>query len=435
MRHTYLLAASLLGACAVAPSVAPDPTAASEFTFRGAVTDPAVTHVVAISEVAHVVSRVVAPIRAGGFTIAVTPDRPWLFVFVDDTQIGRAKTVGVFRAGTLDTLVAASPGEVDLGAIQFAAGSATAALDDGALHAALGLDDATAAALGAVDDFSTRYANVDLDGDGVLDAYQPGFAARLEVHADMRLVSHGRAPTLADLVAGDMSMRYLGASVSARMPDKFGAFDLDTATVTFDAAFYGLASGADSPVVPPGSPIHGADLVMGTDHNFGVYGRADHRLPAGHYRFAVPGGALEFTDVRPSVNPVLAPFMRLDLPAACAQMACVPDALHFDWRRSTEEGWVPATDAEIALLSPAATVQVLQTSASGTTYRSIALPTGIASGAVPWDDTTALYTTASTPQPAGDVVYMAVRFGIALGVDGDASFAVTPLPAPPRAEH
>lgn len=433
MRPTYLLAASLLAACAVAPSTPPDPTAETDFTFRGTVADPAVTHVVAISELSHIVSRVVAPVRAGSFALAVTRDRPWLVVFVDDTQIGRAKTVGVFRSGTLDTLVAVQPGEVDLGAVHFAAGSALATLDDAALHAALGMDDASAAAIGAVDDFSTRYANLDLDEDGVLDAYQADFTARLDVHADMRIVAHGRPPTLDDLVAGDLSMAYLGASISARLPEGFGAFDLDTASVTFDAAFYGLAAGADSPVVPPGTPIHGSDLVMGTDHNFGVYGRADHRLPAGHYRFSVPGGTLAFTDVRPSVNPVLAPFMRLELPATCAAMACVPTALHFDWRRNTEEGWVAATDEEIAMLQPTATAQVVQTSAMGTTYRSLDLPSGIAHGSVPWDDTTSLYTTASTAQPAGDLVYMAIRFGIALGVDGDASFAVTPLQAAPRA--
>ena len=432
MRHSFLFAASLLGACAVDPAPTPDPSAAVDFTIRGQVADP-VTHVVAISEVDHVVTRVVAPVHGGAFALAISPDQPWLIVFVDDTRIGRAKTVGVFRAGALDTVVVAAPGEVDLGAIHFAAGSATAELDDASVIAALGLDAATAATIGASDDFATRYANVDLDGDGVLDAYQDGLGARLDVHADLRLSSHGHPPTIDDLISGDLAMTYVGASVTARMPERLGAFDLDTASVTFDAPFYGLASGAETPVVAPGVAITGSDLVMGTEHNFGVFGRSDHRLPAGTYRFAVAGGALEFTDVRPSTEPSVAPFVHLAMPAACAAMACVPEALQFAWRRHTDDGWVPVTDAEVAMLRPAASVKVLQTSAMGVTYRTFDLPAGATTGAVSWGGSTTLYTTAATPQPAGDVVFMAVRFGVALGVDGDASFAVTPLQGAPRA--
>ena len=78
-------------------------------------------------------------------------------------------------------------------------------------------------------------------------------------------------------------------------------------------------------------------------------------------------------------------------------------------------------------------MKVLQTSAMGVTYRTFDLPAGATTGAVSWGGSTTLYTTAATPQPAGDVVFMAVRFGVALGVDGDASFAVTPLQGAPRA--
>ena len=423
MRHKSVLAASLLTACATAgsPGIAEEPT---DFTVRGQIADPTVTHVVAITEQNHQLSRIVTHVAGGGFQVALGLRQPYLMVFVDDEQIGRAKTVGVLRSGQLDTLLAATDGEVDLGNIHFAAGSAFPELDEASVQAALGLDDGQAAALGAADDFATRYANVDVDSDGVLDAYQPDFKARLDIHAAMRLGSGARsAPTLEDLMNGTLTMTYDGAAITARMPDSFGEFTIDTARVTFDAPFYGLASGVDSPVVPAGTAVSGSDLIMGTDHNFGVYARANHLLPAGDYRFEVPGGVVEFTDVRPDTDPVLAPFVSLRMPVGCSS-ACVPDGIAFTWKHHTDSGWIALTDAETSVLQPESTVQVVQTGAMGVSYRKFEIPRGHAAGTLAWDSTTVYAGVAA--QPAGDVRFMAVRFGMPLGISGDASFAVTP---------
>lgn len=427
----YLLAASLLTACADVPAPTPS-TDDVDVTFRGEVTERTITHVVAITAIDDAVTRVVAPVLGGSFSVNLAPQRPWLLVFVDDTQIGEAKTIGVLRAGTMDAMLAAAPGEVELGRIRFAAGSAFADIDDTLLHAALGLDDETAASIGAMDDFATRYANVDLDGDGVLDAYQAGFAGRLDIHADMRVTHAGRAPTIEDLMAGDLQMAYLGASITAHLPDAFGAVDPATASVTFDAPFYGIAQGRATPVTVAGTPITGSDLILGTGHNFGVYAATEHKLPDGRYRFEVGHDTLDFTSVRSSADPVLAPFVHLGMPASCAR-TCVPTSVDYSWKRHTEAGWVALTDAETAVLEPTSTVEIVQTGTMGVTYRSYTLPIGKAFGSVAWDDDGAtLYTTAPTSQPAGDVQFMSVRYGFALGVRGDASFAISPFAAPVR---
>ncbi len=420
-----LFAASLLSACAAtAPSATPGP-APTDFTFRGQVADRTVTHVVAISEIDRVVTRLIAPVEYGEFSLAVPAAKPWLIVFIDDAQVGAGKTVGVLRAGTLDAMIAAAPGEVELGEIGFAGGTATAALDATALHAALGLDEGLAATLGAMDDFAVRYDNVDLDADGVFDGYQASFNARLDIEAGLRISAHGHAPSVADMIAGETELSYVGASIDARMPDSFGKFALANAQVTFDAPFFGLLSGAGTPVVPAGTPIRGADLVAGTDHDFGVYGRYNHPLPEGDYRFDVPAGTIEFPNVHATL-PALAPFVRLGMTDACAAAACVPESLQFTWMQHTDAGWSAASDAEIALLRPTSSVDVLLTGPTGVSYRTYTLPTGVAAATLPWDGGGTLYSTATAAQPIADVQYLAVRYGVALGVASEASFAVTP---------
>ncbi len=429
----FLFAASLLTACAASAPPTTTGPAETEFTFRGQVADHTVTHVVAVGEVDRAITRVIVPVQVGRFVLPVAPAQPWLIVFIDDSQIGVAKTVGVLRAGTLDAMVAAAPGEVELGAVRFAAGTATAELDDVSLHTALGLDEATAASLGAMDDFATRYENVDLDDDGVFDGYQGGFGARLDILAGMRLDAHARTPSIADLIAGPSDMTYLGASITARMPESFGAFTLDTASVTFDAPFFGLASGVGTPVAPANRPIRGADLVAGTNHNFGVYGRYNHPLPSGDYRFSVPGGTLEFTGVNADARPALAPFVRFEMAAACPEAGCVPDAIHFAWMALRSGAWVAATEAEMALLRPSSTVGILQTGAMGVTYHTYGLPPGVATGTLAWDGGGTFYSTAVAAQPIADVQFMTVRYRVALGMEGDASFAITPVQVAPSA--
>src|SRR5204863_6384251 len=107
------------------------------------------------------------------------------------------------RARTLDTLSPQLAGHLELGDVTVDPTTHTAApgvaYDD--LLTQLGLDPAAAEYLGSIDDLSLRYANPDIDGDGLIDIEQGHrYALDFHVRANLRLGSPtGRNLTIADL--------------------------------------------------------------------------------------------------------------------------------------------------------------------------------------------------------------------------------------------
>lgn len=427
MGKNLLLSSLLFAGCATAGAPDGSTDTPTNLEVRGQVGDPTVTHVVATTERAGKLVRIVAPVVGGGFGLALAPHEPYLLTFVDDEQIGIAKLVGTFRSGELDTIASSGPALLDLGVVHFAAGIASTDLAPEAVVAALGLDGQTAQLLGAADDLASRYANPDLDADGVLDAFQRDAGARLEITADYELQAGQNVPQLADLQRDDLTFAYRGGSISAYLPPRYGAFDASTAQVTFDVPFYGVASGESSPAVPAGTPITGSDLIMGTEHNFGVYARANHALPAGEYRFSVPGGDVSFMSVHGATEPAVKPMVHLVMSDDCKVAGCAPAALAFQWMGKVDGRWTKLTDEAAATLHPSAAIQLIQRGDAGTSFHQYQLPAGVAAGQIAYQDT--LYAAVPVAQPVADTRFMSVRFSVPMGIAGDASFAVSPIVA------
>lgn len=425
MGKNLLLSSLLFAGCATAGAPDGSTDAPTNLEVRGQVGDPTVTHVVATTEKAGQLVRVVSPVVGGSFGLALAPQQPYMLTFVDDEQIGMAKLVGTFRSGELDTVASVGPALLDLGTVHFAAGIASTDLAPQDVVDALGIDGQTAQLLAATDDLASRYANPDIDADGVLDAFQPGVGARLEITADYDLRAGDLVPQLSDLQRGDLSFIYRGGSISAYMPSSFGAFTADTAQVTFDVPFYGVASGALSPAVPAGTPITGSELIMGTEHNFGVYARANHGLPAGEYRFSVPGGDVSFASIRSNTEPAVKPMVRIVMADDCKHEGCAPAGIAFQWMGRVDGRWTPLTDESAAVIHPSAAIQLIQVGDDGTSFHQYQLPAGIASGEIAYADT--LYAAVPKTQPIADTRYMSVRFAAPLGMAGDASFQVSQL--------
>jgi len=163
-----------------------------------------ITHVMAVQPVSASPIRTLAEVAAdGSFTLDVTPGQPYVFVFVDSTAVGPAMAVAMFRANTLDTISPQLAGHLEMGDVMIDPATQTAtpgaSYDD--VIAELGLDPAAAEYLGSVDDLSLRYANPDIDGDGVIDLVEGHqFGIDFHVRSNMRRGSASGANfTVADM--------------------------------------------------------------------------------------------------------------------------------------------------------------------------------------------------------------------------------------------
>ena len=274
-----------LGALATGCAAEPGTT----FDVHGSVRD--VTHVVAASGT----DRVIAPVAANGtFELSLVPGRSWTLAFADANA--PQMLVGTLRANGLDTLAPTAPGELDLGKVTLHDGFATAQTGWGELIGALGLDDTAARAIALNDDLALRYANPDLDGDGVIDTV--GYM--LDINATARLTAGGRELTIDDLVHGTApdGYHYMGTGILAAVP---GAH-MEGSTITFEAPFYGSVQGPDTPMVPANTAIGQPEVRVGALEgvpSMGVVARPTHDVPSGTYHVDIQGMSLTFLRVMP----------------------------------------------------------------------------------------------------------------------------------------
>ena len=373
-RFGFLLTA--LAACGYdgpAPDVA---------VFHGSVGE-ATTHVMAVSPVAGELVKVVAPTSDGTFAVSVEPGRPYALVFLDATQRGAGMVRGILRSDSLDTFVPTTGGDIDLGAISIDSREATMAGSSEDLDYALGVSRRTLATLGGIDDIALRYANPDMDGDGVIDAQQ-GIAPTLEVHAEYTLEARGRAATARDFIVSSDAIRFthVGTGVYGRLPDTFETVDHDDADVTFDEPYYGFWAGDHTEPVPGGQPVD--HLTFGDDRTFGVFCRPDHAVPTGTYTFRSGPHSLDFSFVRPPVDMTMHQVMPrvrfVPVDEAC-KTDCLLDRVEVAWQRMTADGWVQLTDEEAQVLRPSGALDLVFDD-GGT--RRVEFPVGTAITEVPW---------------------------------------------------
>ena len=127
-----------------------------------------------------------------------------MVVFIDSTKVGTAMVGGIYQNTTFHTIAPLQPGKTDIGDVTIdpAMQTATASIDYNTLLADLGLSPSAADYLGSIDDLSLRYANPDIDGDGLIDVDQgDDHSFGIDFHLRWNLLNGPGGPqfTMADM--------------------------------------------------------------------------------------------------------------------------------------------------------------------------------------------------------------------------------------------
>lgn len=335
-----------------------------------------ITHVMAVDPESASPRRSLADVdSSGGFELSVEPGRPYVLVFIDSSWVGAGMVVAVFRANTLDTLSPQLAGHLDLGEMSVDETSQTAAAgipyDD--LIAGLGLSPDAAEYLGSVDDLSLRYANPDIDGDGVLDIRQDHrYALDFHVRANLRIGSAaGRNVTVADIT--DRFLADAGPDVATPVFNLTSAYALYPAS--FDPTEY-VAQSGQSTVLLHGGALYvtqsdgsmpsantsfsslsfGDTRGWGPDYDYerwpGLELPGSGGSPATFaYRLGVPDRTLTFTNVVTRTRAELTDTGTLAIFVRLNTVDQHYTSIDYRWmKRASDASWVPATADEIAVV-------------------------------------------------------------------------------------
>jgi hypothetical protein len=370
-----------------------------------------VDHVVAVAPSSNSQRRAYSTVGSdGSFALDIDTAHAWVLVFVDSTRVGADMIAGVLGAGSLDTLTPTANGDsgVDLGEVEVDAsgsGEATAALGYDELIDALGLDPDAADYLGAIDDLCLRYVNPDIDANGVLDVLEPeDHRFLLDFHVGRNMVEDGLQATVADLVGRFLdpaitTSSFIGTGIYFSAPQAFWDGPLSEATLTFAGDLHYLSfdpEGEPSGTLTAGTPIGGGALIendFGDMRSVGVYAAPGFDMPQDEYEADLGERHLTFTNVATLADVDLAtaegtllPFVRF-APAdpECAE-ACTIAAIDVEWRKSTGEGWILATAAELAVtVSESGGFASMRVGGDQSELSiGVTLPAGAPTASVPW---------------------------------------------------
>jgi hypothetical protein len=400
-------------------------------TVALAAPDRTITHVMAVDpETASPHSTLAAVGADGSFELTVRPGTPYVLVFVDDTAVGADMAVGIFRAGTLHSIAPQLAGHIELGDVSIdpTTQTATSGLGYDELLTSLGLSAAGAEYLGAIDDLSLRYANPDIDGNGVIDLVENrSFALTFVVGSTLHSGSStGRILTIDDIT--DKFLPDSGPDVATPVFDQ--TFVYAEYPAVFDSTVYVVAGGpatsllnggqytvteAAVAAMPSGysSTIAGTGTVgWGAIYNFdqdpGLELPGSSGSPATlAFTLGGIGTSLTFTNVVTptqesfAASGTLAVFLRLDTTAG------VYTSIDYRWmKRASATSWVPATAEEIALTISSDGAYVGFQHVGTTNGPGFAIPAS-ASGTIVWDQR------ATRPD---DICAMAVSYDDRLGL-------------------
>ena len=346
--------------------------AALSTTAAAAPATRAITHVMAVDPESASPNRVLAPVTADGhFALEVNFGHPYVLVFVDGHAVGTEMVVAVFRARTLDTLTPLSQGDINLGEVTAKDGAATTSVPYDDLLAQMGLSAAGAEYLGAIDDLSLRYANPDIDGDGVIDLQQEGHSFQLDFHlrAQMHAGEAGEVARVSDITDQFLPSDGPGAaapdfnlgSIYAVYPAAYDGASYvgdDHRSLTNGAAFTAMeAGGARAPGGSSFSPLAFGDRRgWGPDYDWGHTPGLELPGSAGTpvtlaFTLGASGRTLTFPNVLTRTHASLVsfntpvPFIRLN--TAGSTIASV----EYRWmKRASARSWVPCTAEELDLV-------------------------------------------------------------------------------------
>ncbi len=337
----------------------------------GGTTAKRVTHVMGVTPSSQSTRRVVSQVAADGtFSLDLDPARLWVLVFVDATKVGSDMVVGVFRAKGLDTLAPTKKGSADLGDVTAKDGAADGSIPYDDLLAAMGVDPTSALFLSSIDDMCLRVVNPDVDGNGKIDALEPGSTDyRLDFHVQFAMqIDH--AVSVDDLVGAflpdTVTLRYGGTGIYASfMRSQFPAGWEPSRWASFDEDVHYAPLGGMGPgnplVTHVGTNVAAADLSTsgyGEYASVGLMASPGFDMPQGSYRFGIGPTTLTFTNVRTATDSQLQaaesfimPFVRLVKTDPSCTTACAISTIDYEWRKRTDAGWVNATAGEIALVA------------------------------------------------------------------------------------
>lgn len=318
-----------------------------------------VTHVMAVNPESSNPERKLSAVSAdGSFTIDVSAGRPWVLVFVDQNQTGKDMIVGLVKMGSLDTLPArTTDGSADLGTttLDGTAGTATPGASLAAVLTALGITSSEADVIGAIDNVAARYANPDIDGNGVIDlleskSFQLDFHMRWD-HKTPDGSTRYKITDMADaFLPSNSTIRYTLGSAYAQWKKAF-----DTGTYVSSGT---LQSGVT--ITFPvgnvaGGPISYEQNDYGDMTGFGPsYSSNDMPGSAGtaaRYVYGFNGKTLTFTNVVTYPNAELnnntgrlMPFVKFTTSSGAIT------SLDYQWMKLGAGGWQNATVDEVALV-------------------------------------------------------------------------------------
>ena len=335
-----------------------------------------VTHVMAVQPISASPIRTIAAVGAdGSFTLDVTPGQPYVFVFVDSTAVGADMAVAMFRANTLDTVAPQLMGHLEMGDVMIdpTTQTATASTSYDDVIAALGLDASAAEYLGSVDDLSLRYANPDIDGNGLIDLVEGHqFGIDFHVRSNMR---RGSAMGMNFTVSDMTDQYYPDSGVDVATP----VFNLTSAYAMYPTAMDGtsyidnshqpqlLQNGAAYTVTladgsTPGANTSFSGLSGGSVGPMSSWG-ADYQLEG--TSLELPGSAgspatlaytlggssttLTFTNVVTRTKASLTADGTLSIFTKLNTTAGTISSIDYKWMKRDAGVWVPATAEEITL--------------------------------------------------------------------------------------
>ena len=296
------------------------------------------------------------------FAIDLEPGYAWVLTFADSRQVGAQMIEGTLQAGSLDALVPQGAGSLDLGtvSIENGRGKPTAAWSD--ITAALGLDSAVADRLGAARTISpTRYANPDMDGDGVIDALQADRDFRLDFYGTLRVTVDGNDATIEDLVRGNITgnvgVHYLQTGIVASMPRRWrpgcrtrrwrstrcstarsSAPRHPASSPAPRSASPSSSSAPPTAIRPPRCSRPQATTCRSATTRSRSARSGDVRRRPPEQRHAVACGRQR----------AIVPFLKLVPTEADCLTDCHIQTISYQWMRNTAAGWVAADATELA---------------------------------------------------------------------------------------
>jgi hypothetical protein len=374
-----------------------------------------ITHVMAVQPISASPIRTVAEVKAdGSFSLDVTPGQPYVFVFIDSTATGADMAVAIFRSATLDTIAPQADGELDMGsvAIDPTMQTATPGVSYDTLIADLGLDPAAAEFLGSIDDLSLRYANPDIDGNGVIDIVENHqFGIDFHVRSNMRRGS-ASAPnfTVADMT--DQFFPTSGDDVATPVFNLTSAYAMYPSTMdptayvdqsnpymsllTHGAAYTvtvadGSTPGANTSFsgMPSGGPMSswGADYDL--EHNAALELPGSGGSPATiAFTLGSIGTTLTFTNVVTRTKASLVAEGTISIFAKMNTTAGVVSSIDYKWMKTHAGEWVPATSDEIAVaIGSEGGFMGVHVLPNWSNQMGIRIPAEPTTGSVQWTDT------------------------------------------------